>query len=69
MNLDELYTVDEAAAETGFSRWAVYNWVRRGVLRPVPGAKRGRSTLFRLEDVFNAEKTRDHKRRKRPAMC
>ncbi|AQZ67624.1 unnamed protein product [[Actinomadura] parvosata subsp. kistnae] len=69
MNLDELYTADEAATETGFSRWAIYNWVRRGVLRPVPGAKRGHSSLFRLEDVFNAEKTRDHTRRKRASRC
>ena len=65
MNFDELFTADEAAAELNLTKWAVYNYVRRGALRPVPGAKRGHSNLFRLEDVFNAEKTRDHTRRKR----
>ncbi|MER7363592.1 helix-turn-helix domain-containing protein [Nonomuraea wenchangensis] len=69
MNLDELYTADEAATETGFKRQAIYNWVARGYLAPVPGAKRGRSRLFRLEDVFAAERTRDHTRRRRSNAC
>lgn len=65
MNLDELYTADEAATETGFKRQAIYNWVHRGYLQPIPGVKRGRSNLFRLSDVFAAEKKRDHARRRR----
>lgn len=69
LDIDGLFTADEAATETGFSRQAIYNWVHRGHLAPVPGIKRGRSSLYRLEDVFEAEKTRDHKRRKRPTEC
>jgi hypothetical protein len=69
VNLDELFTADEAATETGFTRQAIYNWVSRGYLTPVPGCKRGRSNLFRLEDVFNAEKNRDHSRRRRSNAC
>ncbi|HEX4818499.1 MAG TPA: helix-turn-helix domain-containing protein [Nonomuraea sp.] len=63
MNLDELYTADQAAAETGFTRQAIYNWVSRGYLEHA--AKQGRTKLFRLEDVFAAEKQRDHTRRRR----
>lgn len=69
MDLDSLFTAHEAAAETGFTRQAIYNWVARGYLAPVPGCKRGRSNLFRLEDVFEAEKRRDHARRRRSPTC
>lgn len=69
MNLDILYTADQAAAEVGIERQTIYVWVSRGSLRPVPGVKRGRSHLFRLEDVFAAEKTRDHARRRKPTTC
>ncbi|MFI6299560.1 helix-turn-helix domain-containing protein [Nonomuraea sp. NPDC050790] len=65
MNLDDLYTAEEAAAEVGVERQTIYVWVSRGVLKPVPGVKRRRSNLFRLEDVFTAEKNRDHKHRRR----
>lgn len=67
MNLDELFTADQAATETGFTRQAIYNWVSRGYLKPA--TKQGRTKLFRIEDVFAAEKQRDRKRRRRSKQC
>jgi predicted site-specific integrase-resolvase len=67
VNLDDLYTADQAATETGFTRQAIYNWVSRGYLRHA--AKEGRTKLFRLEDVFAAEKKRDRRRRRRSKQC
>lgn len=69
IDLDSLFTADEAATETGFTRQAIYNWVARGHLAPVPECKRGRSNLFRLEDVFACEKERDRTRRRRSPAC
>jgi hypothetical protein len=45
----------------------IYVWVSRGHLRPA--GTRGRYKLFRLADVFEAEATRDRKRRKRAVTC
>lgn len=67
MNVDELYTADQAATATGFSRQAIYNWVSRGYLKHA--TKQGRTKLFRLEDVFDAEKNRDRTRRRRSDEC
>lgn len=64
MNL-QLYTAEDAAEEVGVKTTTIYTWVRRGILRHA--AQQGRMKLFRLDDVFEAEKTRDHKRRKRSA--
>jgi excisionase family DNA binding protein len=63
MNLDKLFTADQAAAEVGVERQTIYTWTSRGYL--THAAKQGRTKLFRLEDVFAAEKQRDHKRRRR----
>lgn len=58
-----LVTAAEAAAEVGLTRDAIYNWVRRRYLTPV--AKRGSLKLFRLSDVFEVEKNRQHEHRRR----
>ncbi|GAA5048268.1 phage terminase Nu1 subunit (DNA packaging protein) [Thermocatellispora tengchongensis] len=62
---EELFTTAEVVELTGFTRAAIENWVRRGYLTPVPGRKRGRSKLFRLDDVFTCEKTRKRKHRRK----
>lgn len=61
MNIDLLFTAEEAAAEVGVKRQTIYTWVNRGLL--APATKQGHTRLFRLEDVFNCEKTRDRTRR------
>lgn len=43
-----------AALEVGVSAATIRKWVQRGDLRPA--GKQGRAMLFRLEDVFAAER-------------
>ncbi|GII89641.1 hypothetical protein Ssi03_76310 [Sphaerisporangium siamense] len=63
MTEEDLFTTAEAAAEVGFSIAAIDNWVRRGYL--APAGRRGRSNVYRLSDVFEVEKQRKHKHRRR----
>ncbi|MEU6573312.1 helix-turn-helix domain-containing protein [Streptomyces sp. NPDC046805] len=49
-----LITVELAAAEAGVTPAAIRKWVQRGHLRPAD--KQGRKQLYRLEDVFAAER-------------
>lgn len=35
-----MYTIDEVTSEFGISRWAVYNWRKKGVLPPPVGGRR-----------------------------
>ncbi|MER5782446.1 hypothetical protein ABT104_12080 [Streptomyces mobaraensis] len=49
-----LITTAMAAREAGVSQEAVRKWVQLGHLRPA--ARQGRANLFRLEDVFAAER-------------
>lgn len=67
MNAKTLFTAEEAAAEVGIETQTIYTWVSRGCLKPE--TKRGRHNLYLLADVFEAEKTRQHKHRKRPTTC
>lgn len=60
---DYLWTAAEAAAEVGVDRDTIYTWVRRGVLKHA--GRRGRTKLFRLDDVFQCEATRQHKHRRK----
>ncbi|MEU8055699.1 helix-turn-helix domain-containing protein [Microbispora bryophytorum] len=60
---EDLYTADEAAGEVGVSASAIYVWTHRGYIRPVK--KRGRVNLYRISDVFAAERNRDRKHRRR----
>lgn len=64
---EPLFTAEEAAREVGMDRDTIYTWVRRGYLRPVPGRKRGRYKLFRLDDVFACEAARQHEHRRKSA--
>ncbi|MEU9875122.1 helix-turn-helix domain-containing protein [Streptomyces phaeochromogenes] len=50
-----LITAELAADEAGVTTATIRKWVQRGHLRPA-GAQ-GRRRLFRLEDVFAAERT------------
>jgi len=50
-----LITAELAAGEAGVTTATIRKWVQRGHLRPA-GAQ-GRRRLFRLEDVFAAERT------------
>ncbi|MFI6477376.1 helix-turn-helix domain-containing protein [Nonomuraea sp. NPDC050663] len=63
VDLDTLFTAEEAAAEVGVARQTIYVWVNRGYLKHA--AKQGHLKLFRLEDVFEAEKSRDRSRRRK----
>jgi DNA-binding transcriptional MerR regulator len=58
----DLWTAEEAAAEVGIEVQTIYTWTARGYL--TPAGKRGRFNLYRLDDVFKAEATRQHKHRK-----
>ncbi|MBZ4320603.1 hypothetical protein [Streptomyces huiliensis] len=49
-----LITTAMAAREAGVSQDAVRKWVQLGHLTPT--ARQGRANLFRLEDVFAAER-------------
>ncbi|ARZ68797.1 hypothetical protein SMD11_3154 [Streptomyces albireticuli] len=49
-----LLTAEPAALEVGVSTATVRKWVQQGHLRAV--GKRGRAQLFRLEDIFAAER-------------
>jgi DNA-binding transcriptional MerR regulator len=63
--LDELlFTAEEAAAEVGVKVPTIWSWVNRGYLRPA--GTRGKHRLYRLSDVFEAEKERKRKHRRRP---
>lgn len=64
---DPLFTAEEAAEQVGVKVATIYVWVHRGHL--TPAGTRGKHKLFRLNDVFKAEATRDRKRRKRPVAC
>ncbi|MGW7613752.1 helix-turn-helix domain-containing protein [Streptomyces sp. NPDC054766] len=50
-----MVTSELAAAEAGVTSATIRKWVQRGHLRPA-GAQ-GRRRLYRLEDVFAAERT------------
>jgi excisionase family DNA binding protein len=50
-----LITADLAADEAGVTTATIRKWVQRGHLRPA--GTQGRRRLFRLEDVFAAERT------------
>ncbi|MCC5580607.1 helix-turn-helix domain-containing protein [Microtetraspora sp. AC03309] len=67
MTTEELFTAAEAAAEVGVEVQTIYTWTHRGAL--APASKRGASNLYRLADVFQAEKTRSRKHRKRSQTC
>lgn len=60
---DELFTVEEAAAEVDMEPATLYTWVRRGYLSYA--GKRGRNKLVRLRDVFEAEASRKDKHRRK----
>jgi predicted site-specific integrase-resolvase len=64
---EPLFTAEEAAAEVGMERDTIYTWVARGYLSPVPGRKRGRFKLYRLDDVFECEKSRQREHRRKSA--
>jgi excisionase family DNA binding protein len=64
---EDLFTAEEVAEHVGMKVATIYVWVSRGHLTPVK--TRGRHKLFRLADAFNAEKTRDRKRRKKSVTC
>ncbi|MGW2746962.1 helix-turn-helix domain-containing protein [Streptomyces sp. NPDC001450] len=49
-----LITAELAAAEAGVSPATIRKWVQRGHLRPA--GTQGRRQLYRLEDVFAAER-------------
>ncbi|MFJ1605578.1 MerR family DNA-binding transcriptional regulator [Streptomyces sp. NPDC088253] len=49
-----LITTELAANEAGVSTATIRKWVQRGHLRPAD--TRGRRRLYRLEDVFAAER-------------
>lgn len=51
---DTLITGELAAAETGVVPATIRKWVQLGHLRPA--GRRGRALLYRLEDVFAAER-------------
>lgn len=67
MTSKDLWTAEEAAEQVGVSVWAIYTWVKRGHLSHA--GRRGRYKLFRLADVFEAEKTRSHQHRRRSNQC
>ena len=50
-----LITAELAAGEAGVTTATIRKWVQRGHLRPA--GTQGRRRLFRLEDVFAAERT------------
>ncbi|MEU5343595.1 MULTISPECIES: helix-turn-helix domain-containing protein [unclassified Streptomyces] len=50
-----LITAELAADEAGVTAATIRKWVQRGHLRPA--GTHGRRRLFRLEDVFAAERT------------
>ncbi|GHB77261.1 hypothetical protein GCM10010306_084160 [Streptomyces umbrinus] len=50
-----LITAELAADEAGVTTATIRKWVQRGHLRPA--GTQGRRRLFRLEDVFAAERT------------
>ncbi|MFD9191681.1 helix-turn-helix domain-containing protein [Streptomyces phaeochromogenes] len=50
-----LITTELAADEAGVTTATIRKWVQRGHLRPA--GTQGRRRLFRLEDVFAAERT------------
>ncbi|MGP4048303.1 helix-turn-helix domain-containing protein [Streptomyces sp. 2A115] len=56
-----LITAELAADEAGVTPATIRKWVQRGHLRPAD--TRGRRRLFRLEDVFAAERTTHRARR------
>lgn len=62
-----LVTAAEAGELVGLSRDAVYNWVRRGYLEPVPDRRRGREKLYRASDVFEVEANVRHEHRRKSA--
>lgn len=65
MTGEDLFTAEEAADQVGVKRQTIYTWVNRGYLKPA--GQRGRHKLFRLEDVFRAEATRDRRKRQNSA--
>ena len=62
---EDLFTAEEVAAEVGVSKSAIYVWTNRGALSP--SGKRGRYNLYRMSDVFAAEKSRARKYRRNDA--
>lgn len=64
---EDLWTAEEVAEQVGVAAGTIYTWVSRGYL--CPAGTRGKFKLFRLDDVFNVEKARDRKRRKRTVAC
>ncbi|MFJ8695340.1 hypothetical protein [Streptomyces roseolilacinus] len=62
LTADTLINSDLAAAEAGVVPATIRKWVQLGHL--VPSGRRGRALLYRLEDVFAAERAA---RRKSPA--
>lgn len=52
--IDALYTTREVADELGVTPATVHQWVHRGYLTPV--GKKGRQNVYRLADVFEAER-------------
>lgn len=61
----DLWTLDQAAAEVGVSPATLHTWHARGYLNYA--GKRGKSALVHLEDVFAAEaaRKREHRRKRR----
>ncbi|GGZ13352.1 helix-turn-helix domain-containing protein [Streptomyces nitrosporeus] len=54
MTTATMLTGEQAAHEAGVAPATIRKWVQRG--RLAPAGKQGRAQLFRLEDVFAAER-------------
>ncbi|MEV7969017.1 helix-turn-helix domain-containing protein [Sphaerisporangium sp. NPDC088356] len=63
MTEEELFTAEEAAEEVGMSPATIHTWTARGFL--TPAGKRGRFNVYRLADVFAAERGRKRKHRRK----
>lgn len=62
---DILVTAEQAAEEVGVSKSAIHVWVHRGRLQHVK--KDGKKHLYRLSDVFKAERLAQAKFRPKSA--
>ncbi|WP_307624177.1 helix-turn-helix domain-containing protein [Streptomyces sp. V3I7] len=57
-----MITIELAATEAGVTAATIRKWVQRGHLRAA--GQQGRRQLYRLEDVFAAERTTYYGRRR-----
>lgn len=63
MKGEALYTATELAVEVGVAPATIYVWRSRKFIEPV--GKRGRFLLYRLEDGFEAERSRQRQFRRK----